>query len=112
MENKPNLTKTEFRRSKTGKASHFVSVWLEDPTLKARMAGLAEIEHRTLNNFINVHVVPKIKEVIATRFECLPDDVKARYSQGLAEMERAPLGAPSLPQRSPSLPASPHHQGR
>lgn len=46
------------------KPNHFLSLWLEDNGLKARLQEAAKAEGRSLNNFVNTYIAPEMEAVL------------------------------------------------
>lgn len=43
---------------------HVLSLWLEDGEVKARMQAAADAQHRTLNNYFNATILPRILDQV------------------------------------------------
>jgi len=71
--------KTQPTRMSPGeRKAHFLSLWVEDVTVKPRLTAMAELEGRTMNNYFNHYVVPLIDGLLEKKLASLPKDMAAK----------------------------------
>lgn len=76
----PNKNAADYAKRK----QRYITLYFEDEKIKKKLKRAAKLEHRTANQWFNLHVVPRIEEIIAKKFSELPDGVR---KQILAELE-------------------------
>lgn len=52
-------------------AKHFLSLWLQDETLKGRLKAVAVGDDRSMNGFINHRFIPLLEEAINSKWKDL-----------------------------------------
>lgn len=74
-------TKTEYRRNPKARARHFLSLWIEDETIKSRLTAIAKAEGRSVSSYFNFHIAPRLRRDIEAKWAELPEAVLNDYEE-------------------------------
>ncbi len=75
--------KTAARLDKDTKRLHYLSIWLDEPDVKAQIEVMAKAEGRSLNNYFNIYIAPKVRGVIMSQLAEKPEYLRKALEEEL-----------------------------